>query len=346
MCFRHGVGVLRLRGGDHAAGPQRIPVGVRAGLRVARRAHRLLAGLRDDVAVGVGGVRRYGRLQFLRDALGAGNAVVAGVQGQADRGQRRSRVAAPHARRRRRRTRRSAADAEDVARRHPGHEKREILFAPVRETVRVEAVLNTDSVLSVPRGFGNVRGTLLRCERFPTGRLLRQLLRRLHHSGSGQVDHEHTRRTVHTTLQQEDAGHGFGTGNGRLDGSRRNVRIPLRKPAHRSETTILDPAGLHPAQRLRQHVGHVAAALADDRRTVPAVRQRHHGRRRLLAGVHVHIRSGESVPRRAERAADARHNVAVHCRLSRRHTVRETVLARNQRQIFIRNRNEVHGKVH
>jgi len=91
-------------------------------------------------------------------------------------------------------------------------------------------------------------------------------------------------------------------------------------------------AGVHPVQRQRQHAGHGAAAVDDDRRAVSAQSPRHNGRPGTVAGLLLHIRHGENVTGLDDGTGQRSDHAAVLCRRHGRRVLRGRVPAGNPGQ--------------
>lgn len=94
---------------------------------------------------------------------------------------------------------------------------------------------------------------------------------------------------------------------------------------------------MHPGQRRRQHAGHGAAAVDDDRRAVPAQGPGHNGRRSTVAGLFFHIRNGEDQPVHDANYENQPDHVAVRWSGRFGGLFHRGVLARNARQDPIAN---------
>lgn len=203
---------------------------------------------------------------------------------------------------------------------------------------RVEAVPDPGGLLPVAGGQRRVRDTVLRGELLPGGRLHAGLQRGLHRGGRAAARHERHRVRVHTAHEPPHHGHDVGRVDGRVHGGVRRVRVGVRGAPGGRPAVQLGTVGVHPVQRERQHAGHGAAAVDDDRRDVPAPGARHHGRPGPFAGIFFHIHHSQGDARSHDRPANRPDHVAVRRRGRCSRVLRVRVLARDPRQESATNR--------
>lgn len=150
--------------------------------------------------------------------------------------------------------------------------------------------------------------------------------------GAAPAGDERHRVRGHTAPEPAHHGRVVRRADGRVDGRVRRVRVGVRRAAGGRAAAQLGAAGVHTDQRVRQHDGHGAAAVDDDRRAVPAPGARHHGRRGAVARVPVHLRHGQGVARADDGAGHGQDHVAVRGRGHRGRVLRVRVPAGDARQ--------------
>lgn len=254
----------------------------------------------------------------------AGIAVVAGVQGphhgrrqvadvaeaQDVAGRQRAGRDTEHDERRRRRGKRAQAQTERLRGAH-----------------RVETVPDTGVLLPVAGGQRHLHNTVLRREFLSNSRHDSGQQLGVHRGRAAQAHHERHRLRVHTAPEPPHDGHDVRVADGRFDGRVRHVRVPVRRARRARPAALLGAAGVHPVQRGRQHAGHGAAAVDDDRRDVPAEGAGDNGRSGAVAGLFLHIRHGENIARPDDRPGDGPDHVAVRRRVRRGGVLRSGVPA-------------------
>lgn len=284
--------MLRIRGRSELGQTSRSVVSVRTDIRVDRSAGRLLARLVLAVANRLDPVRPDLVHKLSVGEPDAGIAVVARVQG-------------PH---NGRGTVAHVAQAQGVAGRqgaggdteHAGRvrgERGRSEAERLRGAGRVETISHSRVLLPAARGQRHLHYTVLRGELLPSGRLHAGLPPGVHRGRHAQADHERHRFHLHTAPEPAHYGGHLGRADGRVHGGLRHVRVFLQLAGNARPAFELGAVGVHTVQRERQHAGHGAAALDDDRRAVPAESPGHNGRRGAVVGLLFHIHHGENIPR-------------------------------------------------
>lgn len=219
----------------------------------------------------------------------AGVAVVAGVKGpRGGRGQVAD-VAAPETVAGRQGAGRDTQQPAGCGR--PGRAARGCAVAPgLRGARRLEAVRHTSVLLRAAGGQWHIHHTVLRGQLLPGGRIDGGQQRGVDRGRRAPAGHERHRVRVHTARQPPHDGRRVRRADGRVDGRVRRLRVSVRAAPGGRQAVRLGAAGVHSVQRRRQHAGHGAAAVDDDRRAVPTQGARHHGWPSAVAGLLFHIR--------------------------------------------------------
>lgn len=197
---------------------------------------------------------------------------------------------------------------------------------------RVETVPDPGVLLRAAGGQRRVRHTVLRGELLPSGRLHAGQQPGLDRGRAAPAHHEHHRFHMHTAPEPPHDGRHVRGADGRVDGRVRHVPADVQRAGRGRPAIQLGAAGVHTVQRQRQHAGHGAAAVADDRRAVPAQRARHHGRPGAVARLLFHIRHGQGVARPDDGSGNRSDHVAVRGRGRRGRVLLLRLSAGNARQ--------------
>jgi len=197
---------------------------------------------------------------------------------------------------------------------------------------RLETVPHTGVLLRAAGGQRHIHNTVLRGQLLPSGRLDGGQQHGVDSGRGAPAGHERHRVRVHTAREPPDDGHDVGRPDGRVDGRVRRLRVGVRPDVGRRQAVRLGAAGVHPVQRQRQHAGHGAAAVDDDRRAVPAQSPRHNGRPGAVAGLLLHIRHRQNVAGPDDGADQRPDHVAVLGRGRGRRVLRGRVPAGNAGQ--------------